>query len=207
MDLWKSWAYFQKLGCKIQEFFLYFCELLRNRRPELFYPRILSSNTGIFVCTAWAVSWSYLTENQQRCSTSVWSPSTARHPPPRRWTQHIGETLRKMKVGSNACLLSFAGWLPAQWNSVKSFSDHEFPFQTMQRALFWLIKIQEAVSQEHGTQDKTRCLLSLFWTHLLCWCRWSTQTNPFINFRFNQLRFLFLLLLVNSVQEKTHSNC
>lgn len=32
--------------------FLYFCELVRNRRPELFYPRILSDSTGIFVCTA-----------------------------------------------------------------------------------------------------------------------------------------------------------
>jgi len=40
----------------------------------------------------------------------------------------------------------------------------------MQRAVFWLIKTQEAVTQKHGTPGKTRCLLSLFfdtWTVLI----------------------------------------
>lgn len=73
----------------------------------------------------------------------------------------------------------FCRMTPCTMKLCKSFADRECPLQTMQRAVFWLIKIQEAVSQEYGTQDKTRCLLSLFWTHWLCWCRWSTQTSPF----------------------------
>lgn len=120
MDLWKSWAYFQKIGCKIQEFFLYFCELPRNRRPELFYPRILSDSTGIFVCTAEqchgptsqktssAATPVYDLHQMYSTLLLLWG-----------WTQHTGETLCKIKAGNNACLLPSAEWLPAQLNSVR----------------------------------------------------------------------------------------
>lgn len=47
----------------------------------------------------------------------------------------------------------------------KSFENHEFPFQAVQRAVFRLIKTQEAAIKEYGTQGNTRCLFSLFWTH------------------------------------------
>lgn len=66
----------------------------------------------------------------------------------------------------------------------------------MQRPVLWLIKTQEAVIQKRGTTDNTRCLLSHFWTHWLCWRRWSTHSDAFINFRFNQLHFLSMLLLL-----------
>lgn len=72
----------------------------------------------------------------------------------------------------------------------------------MQRPVLWLIKTQEVVIQKRGTTDNTRCLLSHFWTHWLCWRRWSTHSDAFINFRFKQLHFLSMLLLLK-LFEKT----